>query len=143
MDLVPLDPQQRLYLSPDVDDWTLVQAAGISVVIDLDGGLDIGLPTVPNSFVYLYFPFNDAGLPELTKLHAVARCGALLLAAGHKVLSHCGLGFNRSALMAGLILRYQGMAGPAVVELIRERRPGALYNQEYADYLATATLERV
>lgn len=141
MDLISLDPHTRLYISPDVDDWKQVESAGITVVIDLDGGLDIGLPTVPNHFVYLYFPFNDAGLPEKTKLHAVARCAALLLEAGHKVLSHCGLGYNRSALMAGLILRYQGLSGQEAVDLIRQRRPGALYNAEYAEYLVTAAID--
>jgi protein-tyrosine phosphatase len=45
------------------------------------------------------------------------------------------MGFNRSALMAGVILTYLGMKGPEAVELIRQRRPGALFNENFASYL--------
>ena len=42
----------------------------------------------------------DEGLPDLHKLHAVARLGARLVANGENALAHCGMGFNRSALVA-------------------------------------------
>jgi len=135
MDLVQIDEQGRLYLSPDIDDWEPVHAAGIDTIIDLDGGVDIGVPAMANHLIYLYFPFEDAAVPTMPKLHAVARFGANCVRDGHRVLSHCGLGFNRSALVAGLILRYLGMSGEEAVQLLRLRRPGALYNQVYADYL--------
>ena len=51
------------------------------------------------------------------------------------VLSHCGMGFNRSALVAGLILNELGMSGKNVVARLRERRPGALFNSTFAEYL--------
>jgi len=136
MDLIALDDDERLYLSPDIDDWAPLAAAGITAVIDLDAGLDLCVPCVPNQVLYVYFPFNDAGLPNLAKLQAVGQLGATLVQTGHKVLSHCGLGFNRSALMAGVILSHLGWTGPAAVALLRRRRPGALYNQVYADFLS-------
>jgi protein-tyrosine phosphatase len=71
----------------------------------------------------------------MPKLHGVARMAASLIADGHKVLSHCGMGFNRSALMAGLILMYLGMEGSEAVALLRHKRPGALFNEVFADYL--------
>jgi uncharacterized membrane protein YadS len=40
----------------------------------------------------------------MIKLRAIARLGASLIAEGHRVLSHCGMGYNRSALVAGLII---------------------------------------
>ncbi len=49
--------------------------------------------------------------------------------------SFCGMGFNRSALVAGLILHTLGMPGPRVVERLRERRPGALFNERFAAWL--------
>ncbi|HEY2431569.1 MAG TPA: hypothetical protein VGI12_02775, partial [Vicinamibacterales bacterium] len=62
--------------------------------------------------------------------------GAHLIRSGHRVLSHCGMGFNRSALVAGRILHHLGgMSGPAVVERLRERRPGALFNDVFAEHL--------
>jgi len=48
-------------------------------------------------------------------------------------LAH-GLGFNRSALLAGLILNQLGMSGCQAVERLRVRRPGALFNECVASY---------
>src|SRR5215467_13913126 len=135
MDIVRLDEDGLLYLSPDIDDWTPLEDLRISAVIDMDGDLDIGVPTVPNHMLYIYFPIYDEDLPDLEKLHAVARLGAGLIRTGHRVLSHCGMGLNRSALMAGLILTYLGMPGKDAVELLQRKRPGALYNDAFAAYL--------
>jgi protein-tyrosine phosphatase len=58
-----------------------------------------------------------------------------MVRSGHRVLSHCGMGFNRSALVAGLILVELGMSGPEAVALLRSRRAGALFNEVFAEYL--------
>lgn len=141
MDLIALDDDGRLFLSSHIDDWGPIEKAGINVIIDLDGEIDEGVPTVPDRNIYVYFPFNDAGLPDPARLHAIARFGALLIRGGQRVLAHCGMGYNRSALVAGLIMRYLGMAGPQAVLQLRERRPGALYNAAYADYVAQCELQ--
>ncbi len=135
MDLIALDDSCRLFLSPAIDDWQPIVDQGISAVIDLDGDLDLGISTVPNHMVYVYFPIYDEDLPDLGKLHAVAGMGARLIKGGEKVLAHCGMGLNRSALVAGLILTYLGMNGADAVNLLRRKRPGALYNDNFAEYL--------
>jgi protein-tyrosine phosphatase len=135
MDIIQLDEEARLFLSPHIDDWEPLKYHGISAVIDLDGDLDEGVPVTPNHMLYIYFPIYDDDLPDLAKLHAVAKLGASLVESGHRVLSHCGMGLNRSALMAGLILTYLGMRGDHTVTLLQERRPGALYNENFAAYL--------
>lgn len=135
MEVVQLDESGRLFLSPHIDDWEVLHEHGVTAVIDLDGDLDEGVPTMPNSMLYIYFPIYDDELPDLAKLHAIARMGASLVESGHRVLSHCGMGLNRSALMAGLILIYLGMRGDRAVQLLQERRPGALYNENFAAYL--------
>jgi protein-tyrosine phosphatase len=68
----------------------------------------------------------------MIKARAIARLAATLIGQGHRVLSHCGMGFNRSAFVAGLILIEMGMPGPEVVARLRERRPGALFNDGFA-----------
>jgi protein-tyrosine phosphatase len=136
MDLVPLDEQRQLFISPSIDDWKSIEDYGITAVIDLDGDLDLGIPRVPNHMLYVYFPIYDEDLPDLNKLHALAKLGARLVANGEKVLAHCGMGFNRSALVAGLVLTYLGMKGEDAVALLREKRPGALFNEDFAAYLA-------
>lgn len=141
MNIIPLEDEHRLYLSPMVEDWGPVHAAGITTVFDMDGGLDEGVPTTPDGILYVYFPFNDSQLPNLARLHALGRLGAELIKAGHRVLSHCGLGFNRSALVAGVILKHLGTPGPSAVEQIRVRRPGALYNPIFAEYLMSGAPE--
>ena len=135
MDLISLDESRRVFLSPAIDEWQPIEDQGITVVIDLEGDLDLGIPTVPNHMLYIFFPIYDEDLPDLNKLHAVAKLGARLVKNGEKVLAHCGMGLNRSALVAGLILTYLGMTGSEAVALLRQKRPGALYNDNFADYL--------
>lgn len=133
--LYAVDDEERLFISPALQDWGPVAERDITVVIDLEGGLDPCIPDRPDHVLYVYFPIFDEGLPDLAKLKAVACLGATLLEAGYKVLSHCGMGFNRSALVAGLILNQLGMKGTDVVERLRRKRPGALFNDVFAEYL--------
>jgi hypothetical protein len=137
MDIFQVDDAGRLFISPAIDDWHVVAQRDIDVVIDLEGGLDLCIPTTANRCLYVYFPFedDDQQLPDLTKLRAIARLAASLIGEGHRVLSHCGMGFNRSALIAGLILIDLGMTGTRAVARIRERRPGALFNPGFALFL--------
>ena len=93
------------------------------------------MPTAADQFLYVYLPIHDGDLPQIDRLHAVARLGASLVARGHRVLAHCGMGLNRSALVCGLILMYHGMAGRDAVTRLKTRRPGALFNQVFAEYL--------
>jgi len=135
MELFQVDDECLLFISPAITDWDAVTCRGVDTVIDLDGDIDRGVPTLPDHCLYIYYPIFDEGLPNLNKLHALGALGASLVAARHCVLSHCGMGFNRSALLAGVILHKLGMPGPEVVRRIQERRPGALYNECFAAYL--------
>jgi hypothetical protein len=145
MDLFRVDDEGQLFISAAIDDWDAVCRHGIDVVIDLEGGLDECIPTVPNHCLYVYFPIadDDQQLPNLIKLRAIARMAAGLITEGHRVLSHCGMGFNRSALMAGLILVELGMTGTEAVALLRARRAGALYNEMFSACLEAIAPERV
>ncbi|MGN6182431.1 MAG: protein-tyrosine phosphatase family protein [Thermoanaerobaculia bacterium] len=133
--LHPVDDEGRLFISPVIHDWSIVSSYGVDSVIDLEGGLDACIPTLPGSCLYVYFPILDEDLPDLRKLEAVAALGAHLIATGHRVLSHCGMGYNRSALVAGRILHRLGWPGEKIVATIQERRPGALFNEVFAEHL--------
>jgi hypothetical protein len=135
MTLFQVDDAGLLFISPVIEDWASVSAFGIDAVIDLEGGLDECIPTKPGSCLYVYFPIFDEELPDPGRLDAVALLGAHLVRSGQRVLSHCGMGFNRSALVAGRILHQLGMPGELVVERLRERRPGALFNDVFAAHL--------
>jgi protein-tyrosine phosphatase len=131
-----VDDSDRLFISPAIREWEPIARLGIDTIIDMDGGLDECIPTAPEGCLYIYFPIYDEELPPLSRLHAVATLGAGLIRDGHRVLSHCGLGFNRSALVAGTILHKLGTPGSVIVQQIRARRPGALFNEVFAEYLS-------
>ena len=95
------------------------------------------MSTRPGHLLYIYHHIYDEDLPDLARMRALALMGAHLIREGQKVLAHCGMGFNRSALLAGLILTELGMSGTEAVNRLRERRPGALFNERFAEYLAT------
>src|SRR5438477_5699404 len=135
MDLFQVDDEGRLFISPAIEDWDTIAHHDIDVVIDLEGGLDECIPNAPGSCLYVYFPIYDEQLPDPARLEAVALMGAHLIRSGHRVLSHCGMGFNRSALVAGRILYHLGVPGAEIVERLRERRPGALFNEVFAEHL--------
>ncbi len=141
MDLFQIDDDGRLFISPALDAWDCAGNCGVDVVIDLEGGLDACIPTDANACLYIYFPIidDDLELPPVNTLRAIARLAATLIADGHRVLSHCGMGYNRSALVAGMILVELGMPGPMAVERLRARRPGALYNDGFANFLTSQT----
>lgn len=135
LDVCQVDDESRLFISPAIQEWAPLQSYKIDTVIDLEGGLDHCIPTMPGECLYVYFPILDEQMPPLAKLQGIARLGASLVRDGHVVLSHCGMGFNRSALVAGLILHELGMPGREVVARLRDRRPGALFNETFAAYL--------
>ena len=135
LDVCQVDDESRHFISPAIHEWEPLQSFKIDTVIDLEGGLDHCIPSVPGQCLYVYFPILDEQLPPIAKLHGIAKLGASLVRDGHVVLSHCGMGFNRSALVAGLILVELGMPGKEVVARLRDRRPGALFNETFAAYL--------
>lgn len=141
MTLFQVDDDGRLFISPAIEEWGPLADHAIDVVIDLEGGLDQCVPTLPGACLYVYFPIYDEELPDSARLDAVALMGAQLVRSGHRVLAHCGMGFNRSALVAGRILHHLGMNGPDIVERLRERRPGALFNEIFEAYLRSLPAE--
>jgi len=133
--ITQVDDHGHLFIAPVIHDWSEVRQRRIDTVIDLEGGLDIGVPTEPQHILYVYFHIEDDGLPNLDKLNGLAELGASLVRTGHRVLAHCGMGLNRSALVAGVVLHKLGMPGEETVRVLRARRPGALFNDTFATYL--------
>lgn len=135
MDITAIDDEQRLFVSSMIDDWGDIDAHAISVVVDLETSLDAGIPTGDGTRMYLYYPFEDDDVPDPTMVGPLAVFLAELYRGGHRVLVHCRMGFNRSPLVAGAVLHRLGWNGCDAVTRLRERRPGALFNEEYARYL--------
>ena len=145
MELFQIDDDGRLFMSAAIHQWNVLAARGVDVVIDLEGGLDLCIPTQANHCLYVYFPFDDddraAAEPDEAARDRAAR-RRRSCAKATRVLSHCTGGFNRSGLVAGLILTELGMSGAEALARIRAKRPGALYNGTFADYLASVGASR-
>jgi len=135
MELYQINENASLFISPAIIDWSPITDLTIDAVFNMDTEIDLNIPTILNQTLYIYFPIEDKYLPDIRRLHALARLGATLIESGQQILCHCGMGHNRSALLAGLVLTYLGLSGADAVRLIRIRREGALYNKRFSDYL--------
>ena len=130
-----MNPAGTLLVSGDIEGWAEVLARGVDTVVDLDGYVDAGLPDTPNRMLYVYYPILDEGLPCLPKLEALGRMVADLVGSGHVVLVHCRMGLNRSNLVVATALTYLGLTGAEAVLHLQRLRPGALYNETFADHV--------
>ncbi len=129
MEIFQID--ENLYQSSMIDDAE--RAKMFDVCIDLAGGID---PDASDFKIYLKWTIEDAGLPDLDILKIVASFGYnLAYEKKMKVLVHCEQGINRASLLNGVILWMNGMSGKDIVNYIRSKRPGALFNKNFVNYL--------
>ncbi|CAG0998487.1 protein tyrosine phosphatase type IVA [Methanosarcinales archaeon] len=129
MEIFQID--ENLYQSSLIDD--MERAKMFDVCIDLAGGID---PDAGDFKIYLKWTIEDAGLPDSDILKIVASFGYdMAYKKKMKVLVHCEQGFNRASLLNGVILWRKGMSGQEIVNYIRSKRPGALFNMNFVNYL--------
>jgi protein-tyrosine phosphatase len=143
MEIIAINPAETLFVSGAIDDWSAVHDLRIGVVVDMDGGVDAGLPETPDSIFYVYHPIRDEELPDLARIEALGRLVADLVSAGHRVLVHCRMGFNRSVLVVATALTYMGLSGREALASLRLRRPGALFNEVFAAHVAALPPRRI
>jgi protein-tyrosine phosphatase len=143
MDIVAVNPGETLFVSGEIEDWSAVHRLRIGVVVDMDGSVDTGLPEGPDSIFYVYHPIRDEDLPDPAQIEALGRLVADLAAAGHRVLVHCKMGFNRSALVIATALTYMGLSGRQALDDLRRRRPGALFNEVFAAHVEALPPRRI
>ena len=128
-----------IYQSGALTEWTPIQNRDISVIFDLEGGLDNVIPRPqPDYLVYVCHPILDGNLPNMDTMWKLAELGANLVKyENRRLLSHCAAGVNRASLMNGLILHklFPNWSGAKIVETIRRGRPGALTNRNFEEYL--------
>jgi len=143
MDIVAVNPGETLFVSGSIEDWEAIHRLRIGVIVDMDGGVDAGLPELPDSIFYVYHPIRDEDLPNMVQIEALGRLVADLVSAGHRVLVHCRMGFNRSVLVIATALTYMGLSGRQALADLRLRRPGALFNEVFAAHVETLPPRRI
>ena len=143
MDIVAVNPEGTLFVSGHIEDWEALRERGIDTIVDMDGDVDPGIPAAPNSILYVYHPILDEELPDLTKIEALGRLVAGLVSDQHRVLVHCRMGLNRSVLVIATALTYLGMTGEQALGHLRECRPGALFNENFAEHVLGLPARRI
>jgi len=101
------------------------------VVVSL---IHTGARAVERGRQLIVWPIKDGPIPDPVAAHSLARLVASHLANGSVVYIHCSAGYNRAALMAGLVLIERGMPPKEAVATVRQRRQGSL-SDEYASWL--------
>lgn len=130
MEIFQID--ENLYQSSRIDDPKKVKQ--FDICIDLLGEVDDAEECFK---IFLRWPIVDGPfLPDVGILKTLAAF-AYDLAYNKKinVLVHCNEGKNRASLVNGEILHLKGMKGQAIVDYIRSKRPGALNNLYFEEYL--------
>jgi protein-tyrosine phosphatase len=135
MDIVAINSEGTLFVSGEIEDWEAVKRHAIDTVVDMDGDVDPGVPEAPNQILYVYYPIQDEDLPSLVKLEALARLVADLVSSEHRVLVHCRMGLNRSVLVIATALTYLGYSGARALTHLQDVRPGALFNEIFAEHV--------
>jgi protein-tyrosine phosphatase len=143
VDIVPVNPLGTLFVSGDIEAWQAIRDKGIDTIADLDRDVDPDIPEAPNAILYVYHPILDDDLPNLAKIEALGRLVAELVASEHRVLVHCRMGFNRSVLVIATALTYLGMSGEQALGHLRECRPGALFNENFAAHVLGLPARRI
>ena len=113
------------------------EAAGVGTVVGLAPRAEnpaLRELAAAGAIEYVHWPIPDG------KIHGPVANRLLLLAAALArrvgVAVHCRAGRNRSGLLVALIVRERlGLTGRDAMELVRERRPRALANEDFAAWL--------
>ena len=129
----------KLYQSGALEgvDWQPVHKAKIDIVVDLYGTLDPGVPTDPNSILYIFWPIEDhPELPDVRILDSLTDLAAREIVQGHKLLAHCHKGKSRSGMFNAIVaMKLLGIDGRRAIDLVRKGRPEALGNSSFVAYL--------
>lgn len=107
------------------------------VLIATEGNLDDNVNQAAYQTLYIYWPIDDTDQVQfdVERARAIAKLCAHLLRSGQQVVVRCGAGYNRSSLITGRTLIELGLSPQEAVETVRQKRPGSLGNQFFANWL--------
>jgi len=90
----------------------------------------------PSKLSVIWIFQDEEHLPDLNMLMALARSIHQFRSEGKNVLVHCQAGRNRSGLVVGTALAYDGFSGSAAVKRIKGTRgPEALSNDVFRSFV--------
>ena len=136
----PYEIVRGLYISGHPDHTRDFMSKGVSAVIDLEGDVDTSIPQQEkqgDTTLYVYWPIEDAEMPQHSTVRSIAAFVAQLMDAGERVLVHCHSGHNRSGLICARTLIAQGMSPQKAIDTVRAKRGDghALDNDHFVEWL--------
>jgi protein-tyrosine phosphatase len=105
------------------------------MLIDLQ---ELPAPGIPleGDIVYVHWPIDDGGLPDLSLLRALEHAACQYIDQGGRVVTMCAQGRNRSGLLSALIVaRVRRCSGLDAVRHVRSKVPEALNNADFAEWI--------
>jgi protein-tyrosine phosphatase len=129
--------ENRLWQAGMPVDQAKISQLGIDAVIDLEGTVDPVVMNYNGKFVYVYWPIADSSyIPDQGNLTSLVDYIDLLIKRDKRVLVHCAAGINRSSFVNALVLRrHYGWTAEQAIRHIRLKRPGALTNETFMNFL--------
>lgn len=118
--------------------------ANISLVVNLWSRVDWDFTqraeSLPYHFQYVNYPIPDGVLPRVDKVALLQTASKIdvHLRLGNSALVQCHAGRNRAGLLAALVVRlYCDISGTAAMEMVRIRRPRAIDNLDFEQWLGS------
>lgn len=140
----PYEVVSGLYISGHPEKSQDFLSQGVHAVIDLEGDIDTSIPEKEGqdeTTLYLYWPIEDAAMPDAATVRSIASFVARGIDQGRKVLVHCRSGHNRSGLICARALIELGMEPEKAIETVKEKRKdgAALSNENFVNWLKQET----
>lgn len=118
-------PRSGDWLDDEIDNW---KREGVGLVVSLleqDEIQDLGLETEASlcesrAIEFVSYPIPDRGVPR-NSVTAV-QLARQIISSGKPTAIHCRAGIGRSALVAALVLRLEGLEGDTALNLISKAR---------------------
>ena len=118
------------------DDWTTLQAMGITVDLDLQEEsqdvFDLNRPEV-----YLWLPVVDWAGPSPETIHTGVGFIRQMVDERRSIYIHCFAGVGRSPIMAAGYFVSKGMSADEALAHVKSRRPATDPNKQQIRYLRT------
>ena len=125
----------RFDKKPKEDKLRSLREQGISIVVNLIKHFDEDLAG-PDGLEYYSLPITDGKDWDQAMVSALSYRLAERIREDKKVLVHCNAGRNRTGLICALIVRELfGISGSEALEYVREKRPRAVDNPRFEEYL--------
>ena len=113
------------------EDLDFLRSMEISTIVNLEEyAWDYGL------FRVKHIPIKDFKAPRLDNIKEFVRFIDIEIREGRRVVVHCYAGMGRTNLMLAAYLVYMGMEPNNALNLVKEKRPYHVVNEEQEDALS-------